>query len=116
MGLGSPGSSVRSGGGAWPASPPPADLLAYRLDLGGSEFAVLEWPAGRTADARALLTTAERAVVALVLSGWSNAQVALRRGCSARTVANQLASAYRKLGVGSRAELAARVAAGGDAS
>jgi DNA-binding CsgD family transcriptional regulator len=51
------------------------------------------------------LTPAERAVVAHVLGGWSNARVAAAKGGSARTVANQLASAYRKLGVGSRAEL-----------
>ena len=77
---------------------------------------MLEWPAWAPGEAPAVLTEAERAVVALVLSGCSNAQVASGRGRSARTVANELASAYRKLGVGSRAELAAWVAAGGDAS
>ena len=55
----------------------------------------------------ATLTPAERAVVALALEGCSNQEIARRRGASARTIANQLASAYRKLGVSGRAELAA---------
>jgi DNA-binding CsgD family transcriptional regulator len=55
----------------------------------------------------AALSPAERAVVALALEGLSNDQIACRRGSSTRTVANQLASAYRKLGVSGRAELAA---------
>jgi DNA-binding CsgD family transcriptional regulator len=54
------------------------------------------------------LSSAEEKVVGLVLSGCSNEAVARRRGTSARTMANQLASAYRKLGVGSRRELRAR--------
>jgi DNA-binding CsgD family transcriptional regulator len=41
------------------------------------------------------------------LAGLSNAEVAIRRGTSPRTIANQLASVLRKLGVGSRYELAA---------
>jgi DNA-binding CsgD family transcriptional regulator len=59
--------------------------------------------------ALAPLTDAERDVVLLVLVGLSNKEVASRRSCSARTVANQLASAYRKLAVGSRGELVARL-------
>jgi DNA-binding CsgD family transcriptional regulator len=55
-----------------------------------------------------VLSQAERDVVGLALIGLSNAQIARRRACSSRTVANQLASAFRKLSVGSRAELAAR--------
>jgi DNA-binding NarL/FixJ family response regulator len=52
------------------------------------------------------LTEAERAVALLVCEGLTNAQIAHRRGTAARTVANQLASTFGKLGVGSRAELA----------
>jgi DNA-binding CsgD family transcriptional regulator len=55
------------------------------------------------------LTGAERAVVELARSGLSNAAIARRRRCSPRTVANQLASAYKKLGVGSRRELRAKL-------
>jgi DNA-binding NarL/FixJ family response regulator len=54
------------------------------------------------------LTVAEREVVAGVLNGRSNAAIAAARRTSTRTVANQLAAIYRKLGVSSRWELAAR--------
>lgn len=53
------------------------------------------------------LTSAERAVVELALSGLSNAAIAAQRRCVVRTVANQLASAYAKLGITSRRELRA---------
>lgn len=59
--------------------------------------------------ALAPLSEAERAVVGLAVVGLSNKDIASRRGSSPRTVANQLASAYRRLGVGSRAELIARL-------
>jgi DNA-binding NarL/FixJ family response regulator len=52
------------------------------------------------------LTQAERAVAARLLEGRSNAEIARLRRTSARTVANQVASIFRKLDVGSRSELA----------
>jgi len=55
------------------------------------------------------LTAAERQVVTAALNGRSNAAIAKARRTSSRTVANQLAAVYRKLGVASRWELAARV-------
>jgi len=55
------------------------------------------------------LTQAERQIVAGVLNGRTNAAIATARRTSCRTVANQLAAIYRKLGVSSRWELAARV-------
>lgn len=42
-----------------------------------------------------------------LLDGQSNAEIAARRGRSARTVANQVAAVLRKLGVSSRIELIA---------
>lgn len=54
----------------------------------------------------ATLSPGERAVVALVERGLSNAEIAASRGTSTHTVANQVARVFRKLGVGSRAELA----------
>jgi DNA-binding NarL/FixJ family response regulator len=57
------------------------------------------------------LTLAERQIVTGVLNGRTNAAIAMTRRTSCRTVANQLAAIYRKLGVSSRWELAARVAA-----
>jgi DNA-binding NarL/FixJ family response regulator len=56
------------------------------------------------------LTSAERQVVTGVLNGRTNAAIASARRTSCRTVANQLAAIYRKLGVSSRWELAARAA------
>jgi DNA-binding CsgD family transcriptional regulator len=57
----------------------------------------------------ALLSEAERDVVARALLGASNAQIGRARKTAARTVANLLARAYRKLGVSSRRELAAKL-------
>lgn len=53
----------------------------------------------------ALLSSNEFDVVEAVISGLSQAEIARREGVSQRTVANQLASAYAKLGIGSAAEL-----------
>lgn len=55
------------------------------------------------------LTEAERDVLAALLAGSTNADIACRRRASERTVANQAQSIYRKLGVRSRNELAAKL-------
>ena len=91
---------------------PPVGLGAYRFEIDDSEYAILEWPLPKATEAPGLLTSAERTVVELVLAGCSNLEVATRRGRSIHTIANELASAYKKLGITSRAELAARVASG----
>jgi DNA-binding NarL/FixJ family response regulator len=85
----------------------PVDV--FDLALGGERLVVISIPAGEGQTVEGL-TRAERAVARGVLSGWSNAEIARRRRSSPRTVANQLASIYRKLGVSSRAELAMRLA------
>ncbi|HSC88986.1 MAG TPA: helix-turn-helix transcriptional regulator [Polyangiaceae bacterium] len=51
------------------------------------------------------LTQAEREILLAIAGGASNAEIALRRGTSLRTVANQVAGLLRKLGAGSRSEL-----------
>jgi len=56
------------------------------------------------------LTPAEREVARLAVLGVSTPLIARDRGVSARTVTNQLASVFRKLGVQSRTELATRLA------
>ena len=56
------------------------------------------------------LTETERRVVVLVAAGRSNAEVARELILSTKTVEWNLSKVYRKLGVRSRAELAARVA------
>jgi DNA-binding CsgD family transcriptional regulator len=94
----------------------PAGLEAWRLDLGnGQEFALFEFAASGDCSRVKGVTAAERLVLGLAAAGHSNAQIAARRGVSPRTVANQLASAFRKLGVRSRLELEARLARDGRA-
>jgi DNA-binding NarL/FixJ family response regulator len=51
------------------------------------------------------LTSAERAVLELLLAGGTNLQIAQRRGTSQRTVANQVASILKKTGADSRRAL-----------
>lgn len=61
------------------------------------------------------LTDAELDIALWILQGESNKRIAARRGTSVRTVANQIAGIYQKLGVTSRAELAARTTRRGHA-
>jgi DNA-binding CsgD family transcriptional regulator len=56
------------------------------------------------------LTPTQRAIVAGIVAGHSNAALARRRRTSVHTIANHLAAIFRRLGVGSRAELVARIA------
>jgi DNA-binding CsgD family transcriptional regulator len=51
------------------------------------------------------LAPAEHAVIALLIEGQSYAEIAQARNTSIRTVANQVASGFRRLGVSGRAEL-----------
>ena len=81
-----------------------------RLELAGEDLHVRACRAV-SSDALDQLSPAERAVAGLASLGRSDAEIARQRGASARTVENQLQSAYRKLGVHSRTELAARVSA-----
>ncbi|UQA62031.1 helix-turn-helix domain-containing protein [Polyangium aurulentum] len=87
----------------------PRDLRASILNLAGREVMVLSYSTVAVIEALEGLSPAEREVVELLLSGASNAEIARQRGTSARTVANQAASIFRKLGVGSRMELAHRL-------
>ena len=60
------------------------------------------------------LSAAEREVVQAAIAGRSNLEIAAMRGTSVKTIGNQLHAIYRKLGVGSRHELAALLARDGD--
>jgi len=84
----------------------PTGLQASRFRLADDEYVVFRL---RQAPVGAL-SSAERAVASLAAAGRSNQAIAATRATSARTVANQLARIYRKLGIGSRAELAAVLA------
>jgi DNA-binding NarL/FixJ family response regulator len=65
---------------------------------------------GRTAS-KSELSETERRIVELVVAGRRNREVAAELSLSANTVAWNLSKIYRKLGVSSRTELAARIAA-----
>lgn len=85
---------------------PPRDGDVARLSIGGVELRVLGESCQRSAVG---LTPAEYEVAFAVADGSSNAEVARRRKTSVSTVVNQLQRIYAKLGIGSRAELAARL-------
>jgi DNA-binding NarL/FixJ family response regulator len=55
------------------------------------------------------LTHAERAVLASLIAGSTNHDIAVRRTTSPRTVANQIQGIFRKFGARSRGELMARL-------
>jgi DNA-binding NarL/FixJ family response regulator len=63
-----------------------------------------DWPS--------LLTGTEFEIAHDVLAGLTNAEIARRRGTAVRTIANQVASIYRKLRVRSRLELSLLALAG----
>ncbi|RAL23015.1 hypothetical protein DL240_09000 [Lujinxingia litoralis] len=73
-----------------------------QIRLAESELLVLAQPPLRLP---AGLSEAERDVARQVAQGRTNAEIAAARGSAERTVANQLASIYRKLGLNSRQEL-----------
>jgi DNA-binding NarL/FixJ family response regulator len=86
-----------------PTAPPPS-LVAYQIEPGK----VLFVHALPKATVRGL-TFAEEEVLSFLLDGHDNASIADARGTSPRTTAKQVASIFRKLGVASRAELAAKL-------
>jgi len=93
---------------------PPAGLDAHRFDVGPDEFGVLVFPLGSPSVPlpSTNLTASEQSVMQLMLDGKSNQEIAKERRTAVRTVANQVASIFKKLGVGSRAELYAFAARG----
>ena len=92
-----------------PAKPsPPPGFRSAPLEEEGRNFLVMsyELPEWELPDS---LTVAERAVIRAVLNGATQAQIAAARAVATATVSNQIASIFRKLKVGSRMELAARL-------
>lgn len=86
---------------------PPADLVVTRFGSGSDEIVVFGFA---IPDGSEPLTDAESAVVRAMLEAKSNAEIATERSCAVRTIANQVASVFRKLGVRSRSELVATAA------
>jgi DNA-binding CsgD family transcriptional regulator len=85
---------------------PPPDPQALQSEDGEVVILSFAIPDGEPS----ALSPVESEVVALVLQGHSNSEIARLRGTSVRTVANQVASVFRKLGVRSRLELVAHAA------
>lgn len=84
------------------------DLRAWYLAHADGDLAVISARVAQPG-VRVHLTDAERAIVRRIASGDSNRAIAEARGTSARTVANQIAAIFAKLGVASRSELLARL-------
>jgi DNA-binding NarL/FixJ family response regulator len=87
----------------------PPGIRATCFRVGIDEFALIsfDWVRrGDDPDADARLSPSERAVAELASQGHSNAAIARMRSTSVRTVENQIASVYRKLGLDSRRGLA----------
>lgn len=80
---------------------PRTTAAAWRFDVDGDAYAILEWSELEVAFPDSL-TTAEDAVARLLARGCTNREIALRRGTSERTVANQVASIFQKLRIDSR--------------
>jgi DNA-binding CsgD family transcriptional regulator len=76
----------------------------YRAKFGCADVLVLSYPIRRPL-AFGLLTVTEIDLVDGVLAGVTHAELARARRVSHRTIANQLGSAYKKLGVQSLADL-----------
>jgi DNA-binding NarL/FixJ family response regulator len=90
------------------SGPVPRELRAARLRLDDEDVVVLSF-GSPVNDSSSVLTAAERAVFDRLLAGDSNLAIAERRGVSKSTIANQVASIFQKLHVGSRAELVRKV-------
>lgn len=84
-----------------------ASVIASRCIVDGVEHVIVALPVNE--QAMAALTPAEQDVALAVALGKSNPEIARERGSSVNTVANQVQSLLRKLGVSSRTELGARL-------
>ena len=91
-----------------------ADVRARYLQHDGAAYIVLSYSL-RAGAPFAGLTPSELGVVEAVLEGRSSREVAAQRRVSTRTIANQLAAVYGKLGVSGAAALI-RLAHGADGS
>lgn len=90
-----------------PPAPEPPGLRCLLLEVGSAVVAILMFDLEVSALPARVLTAAEDRVVRAIFEGKSNGAIAQERGTSSRTVANQVASIFRKYGVASRAELVA---------
>lgn len=85
----------------------PSDIAVHELELGGTRYRVISMPTLQPPALNAL-TSAEQAVLQLILRGLGNADIAAARNSAERTVANQVRAILAKLGCSSRTQLAAQ--------
>ena len=103
------GASPHAGGPAHQPTPADRPVLGDRPGLGGrAGSGAVPAVAGELA----LLTRAEQVVAVLVAQGLTNRQIAEQLVLSPRTVESHLANTYRKLGIRTRARLAAIITSG----
>jgi DNA-binding NarL/FixJ family response regulator len=96
---------ARSEAPAAPGVAPPAGTRARTLVVDGSEYLVLSFPLPEWKFPEGL-SASECDVARALLRGDSTEEIARERRTSPRTVANQIATLFGKLGVRSRLELA----------
>lgn len=77
---------------------------ACKFEYEGTTFRALRMTMPERVFAR-VLSPAEEAVVRMRVQGRSHAEIAARRKTSLRTVANQVAAAFQRLGISSRSDL-----------
>jgi DNA-binding NarL/FixJ family response regulator len=80
------------------------------MELGGERIAVGVQPLADEIRFAAF-SEANRHVAIALMRGATYASIATERGTAERTIGNQVQAVYRRLGVGSRLELSASVAA-----
>jgi DNA-binding NarL/FixJ family response regulator len=85
--------------------PAPEGLRVSTFAIAGEKILVLSYPTEAPTPIGAL-SASESEVLRAALGGLSNGEIAALRGRSVSTIENQLASAFRKLGVTTRAEAA----------
>jgi len=93
---------------SWPRMPRWSGVTQFQVVIGGETLVVTSLPAQATCapgECLPALTDAEREIALDVAQGLSNRAIAKKRKRAVRTIANQLASIYRKLRIASRAEL-----------
>lgn len=84
-------------------------LHGFTFALDAETFFVFSFPIVEPEDALQSLSPSEQQIVRSLLRGASYAQIASKRRTSVRTVANQVAALYKKLGISSRSELEHRL-------
>jgi DNA-binding NarL/FixJ family response regulator len=98
---------MRTSGSGRVRLPPPATLEVRTVRFGTEQYLLFSWESEPPRDVSAL-SKAEREVLSAITEGASNREIALCRGVSERTIANQVAGLLRKVGAASRYELIRR--------